>query len=147
MSNELREASEAGLTSLVSGIAEDAQTLFRQQVALIRTEIHEDFRKAKAAALLLVVGALAAPPAIILLCFGTVYLMYCAVPGVPLWAWFLIGGGAVGIASGVFIYSAVQKFKSSHPLLGQSVAALKENFEWRTNPSESTSKCAKPALP
>ena len=58
MASDLSDASDLGVTTLVSGIVEDAQTLFRQQVGSIRTEIHEDFRKAKDAVLLLVVGAL-----------------------------------------------------------------------------------------
>src|SRR5215475_11185128 len=134
MASDVHTASEPSVTALVSGIVSDAQELIKQQVALMRTEIREDFRKTKEALLLLVAGALAAMPATLLLCFGIVHILYWAAPGIPLGAWFLIVGGAIAIASAVLIYLGIKKFQSFNPLPVQSVAALRETLQWRTNP-------------
>jgi hypothetical protein len=134
MSNEVHTVGEPSVTSLVSGIVRDAQELIKQQAALVRTEIREDFRKTKKAALLLVCGALAALPAALLLCFALVYLLHWSAPALELWAWFLIVGGAIGVASSALIYSGVKRFQSFSPLPDESVAALRENLRWRTNP-------------
>ena len=134
MSNEVHAVGEPSVTSLVSGIVHDAQELIKQQSALIRTELREDFRKTKEASLLLACGALAALPAALLLCFGLVYLLHWSVPAVELWAWFLIVGGVIGIASAALIYSGVKRFQSFNPLPDESIAALRENLRWRMNP-------------
>src|SRR5438874_10016545 len=110
MASDVHTASDQSVTTLVSGIVHDAQELMKQQVALIRTEIREDFRKTKEALLMLVLGALAAMPAGLLLLFGIVHVLFWAAPGATLGGWFLIVGGVIGIASAVLIFSGVKKF-------------------------------------
>jgi hypothetical protein len=49
--------SGASITGLVTGIINDAQELIKQQVALLRHEVREDFRKTRDATLSLGAGA------------------------------------------------------------------------------------------
>ena len=134
MANDVRTTAEPSVTSLVSGIVNDAQELIKQQAALIRTEIREDFQNTKEAALLLAIGGLAAVPGILLSCFGIVYLLHWAAPALELWACYLLVGGVMCVASAALIYAGVKRFQSFNPLPDRSLAALKENLQWRTNP-------------
>jgi hypothetical protein len=121
------------VTGLVSGIVADAQELVKQQVALVRAELKADFRKTVQAATLLAVGAAVSLPAIVLLCFMFVYLLH-EPAGLPLWASFLIVGGAFAVLSAVLVGVGIQRFRSFNPLPDQSVEAFKENVRWMTTP-------------
>jgi hypothetical protein len=120
------------VTALVSGIVADAQELVKQQVALLRAEVKEDFRRAGRAAVLLAVGSVTAVPAIVLLSFTIVYAINAG--GLPLWASFLIVGGAAAIFSAILIGIGVQRFRSFNPVPDQTVEAFKENVRWMTTP-------------
>jgi len=121
------------VTGLVSGIVTDAQELVKQQLALVRAELKADFRRTVRAAAMLACGAVAALPAVILLCFTVVYLLH-EPAGLPLWASFLIVGGALAVLSAVLVGVGVQRFRSFNPMPDQSVEAFKENVRWMTTP-------------
>jgi hypothetical protein len=48
MTNQV-QSGEPSVTSLVTGILGDAQELIKQQIALVRTEVHDDLRRTKEA--------------------------------------------------------------------------------------------------
>jgi len=121
------------VTGLVSGIIGDAQELMKQQMALVRAEIKADFRRTVAAATLVAVGALAALPAVFLLCNLFVYLLH-EEAGLTRWASYGIVGGVFVVLSAVLIGVGIQRFRSFNPLPDQSVEAFKENVRWMTNP-------------
>jgi len=121
------------VTGLVSGIIGDAQELLKQQVALVRAEIKADFRRTVAAGLLIAVGAMAALPAIFLLCNLFVYLLH-EEAGLTRWAGYGIVGGVFVVLSAVLIGVGIQRFRSFNPMPDQSVEAFKENVRWMTNP-------------
>jgi hypothetical protein len=121
------------VTVLVSGILQDAQQLFKQQVALVRAEIKSDMQRSLRAAVLLVAGALILVPAVFLLCTMLVYVLY-EVAGLRLWASYGIIGGACAVLGIILVLVGVQRFRSFNPLPDQSVEAIKENVRWMTNP-------------
>jgi hypothetical protein len=121
------------VTGLVSGIISDAQDLMKQQMALVRAEIKADFRQTVAAATLVAIGALAALPAVFLLCNLFVYLLH-EEAGLTRWAGYGIVGGVFLALSAVLIGVGIQRFRSFNPLPDQSVEAFKENVRWMTNP-------------
>jgi hypothetical protein len=123
------------VTSLVSGIVNDAQDLIKQQAALIRAEIREELQKTIQAALLLAAGAVVALPAVFVLCFAVVYLLHWAVPAVDLWVWFLIVGAVIAALCAALVLAGVKKLKSFHPIPDRSIANLRENLRWPTNPT------------
>jgi uncharacterized membrane protein YqjE len=133
MAEDLHRGPEPSVTALVSGIINDAQELFKQQVALVRTEIRDDFRKTKEGALSLALGLGVGALGALLLCFALVYLLAWAVPQVPLWVWFGVIGVLLAAGGGAMIYAGTKKFESLNPLPEQSAQALRENVQWLTN--------------
>ncbi|HTK73943.1 MAG TPA: phage holin family protein [Gemmataceae bacterium] len=124
---------ERSVTSLVSGIVNDAQTLMQQQLALFREEIHTDLRKTKEA-----VTALAAGGAVAALAVGPfVFMLIALLHELALWPWWasaLLVGVVFAIVGGALIAVGVQRFRSFNPLPDQSVEALKENLQWIKHP-------------
>ena len=92
---EMKSESDASVTSLVSGILNDAQDLFKQQVDLLKHELREDIRKTKDASLVLGLAVGLLLLGAVLLSFMLAYLLSWAMPELPLWACFGIVGGAV----------------------------------------------------
>jgi len=133
MAEDLHRGSEPSVTTLVTGIIHDAEELFKQQVALVRTEIRDDFRKTKEGALSLALGLGVGALGALLLCFALVYLLAWAVPQVPLWVWFGVIGVLLAAGGGAMIYAGTKKFESFNPLPDQSAQALRENVQWLTN--------------
>jgi len=132
--NDLHTGSEVSLTQLVSGIITDAQELLKQQLALIRQEVKEDFHKTKEAGLALLGGAVIALVGGILLCLMLVYLLSWAAPDLPLWICFGLVGAPIAALGGALVYTGIAKFRSFNPLPDQSAQELKENVKWITNP-------------
>jgi len=122
------------LTQLVSGIVADSQELFKQQWALLRHEVQDDFRKTKEAGAALVVGAVLAGVGGLLLSHLLVHLVAWAAPTWPLWVCYGVVGAPITAAGGLLLYTAFAKFKSLNPLPDQSAQAFKENMRWITNP-------------
>ena len=124
---------ERSVTSLVSGIVNDAQVLMQQQLALFREEIRTDLRKTKEA-----VTAIAAGVGVAALAVGPLVFMFVALlHELALWPWWasaLTVGAVFAVIGGALIAVGVQRFRSFNPLPDQSVAALKENLQWIKHP-------------
>jgi len=134
MNQELQTGSEPSLTTLVTGIINDAQELMKQQLALFRHEFHDDLRKTREVALSWALALGIAFCGGIMLSLMLVHLLFWAVPAVPLWGWFGIVG-AVLVGGGVVLFLVGKKeLDSFNPLPDQSVNALKENVQWLMRP-------------
>jgi hypothetical protein len=125
---------ERSMTTLVSGIIGDAQQLIQQQLAMFRQEIRDDLRKSRDAALSLAGGIGITLLGSVLVLLMVPLLLHWAWPELPLWACFGIVGGIITTWGGVLAYAGIKKFKSFNPLSDTSIAALKENLKWTTNP-------------
>jgi len=122
------------VSGLVSGIVDDAQTLIRQQVAMIREEIRSDLRKTKEAVTAIAAGAVVAALAVGPLVFLFVALLH-ELAGWAWWSSALLVGGILAAAGGGLILAGVRRFRSFNPLPDQSVEALKENLQWIKHPT------------
>jgi len=124
---------ERTMTSLMSGIVNDAQTLMQQQLALFREEIRTDLRKTKEA-----VTSIAAGVGVAALAAGPLVFMFVALLHEQAsWSWWASAGtvGAVlAVVGGALIAVGVQRFRTFNPLPDQSVEALKENLQWIKHP-------------
>jgi uncharacterized membrane protein YqjE len=135
MSSDLQTGSGATATELVSGIITDAQDLMKQQLALFRSEVREDVRKTKEAAVLLMGGLAVVQIAAIILSLMLVHLLIATTPNMlPPWACYGIVGGGLALLGGGLTMMARSKFSSFNPLPDQSAQAVKENVRWMTNP-------------
>jgi hypothetical protein len=132
MSQDLQSPPEPQVTTLVTGILNDAQELFRQQIALVRREVQEDFRKTKEAAIPLGIGLGLVAMGCLLLSITVALLL--GETGLPLWACFAIVGAAVSVLGGGLFYAGKKQMESFNPLPDESAEALKENLEWITKP-------------
>jgi len=125
---------QQSVTSLVSGIINDAQTLIQQQVALVREEIRADLRRTVQAVTALAVGVGVAALSLVPLVFMLVYLLHEKAAW-DLWASFGVVGAVLALVGGGLIFLGVQRFKSFNPLPDESAEALKENLQWIRNPT------------
>ena len=124
-------AGEPSLTSLLSGIVGDVQQLVRQEINLARTEMKQEWDKAKTAAGALMAGMVLLAVGGVLLCFMLVYLINYF--GVPLWGCFGIVGGVLLLAGVVLAGAGYAYAKSVHVVPPQTAQTLKENVQWIQN--------------
>jgi hypothetical protein len=134
MTNDLQSPPDPSVTALVQGIINDAQELFKQQLALTRREIHDDLRKVRNAAIPLGIGLGVAVVGSVMVFITLPLLLHWLWPALPLWAAFAIGGGFFAALGGIMSYAAIKKFQAFNPLPDQSFEVLKENVQWITNP-------------
>jgi hypothetical protein len=134
MASDLRTGSENGsLTSLLTGIVNDAQELFKQQLALFKSEVQQDLRKSREALTSLAFGAVVGLIGAVLLCLMLVHLLHETTnPQWPLWACYATVGGPIAVIGAALIGLGYQKFQSFNPLPDETATALQENMEWKT---------------
>jgi len=131
MASELQPGTPP-VSQLVGGIVSDAQNLMKQQMALFRHEVKEDFKKTLEAVSALAGGVVLLLIAAIVLCFMLAYWIHDSA-GLSEAASFGIVGGSVAIIGGVLLAAGLYRFKTFNPLPDESARALKENVQWMTN--------------
>jgi len=131
---ETAAGTQPSMTDLVSGIVSDAQTLLRQQVDMLRTEVKEDMRRTKDAAKYMGIGAAVASLGGLFLVISLVYLLHwLAAPHLPEWACWAIVGGVLAVGGLIAMYVGKRTFDSFNPLPDKTANALQENVSWITN--------------
>jgi hypothetical protein len=116
---------------LLTGIVKDIQDLLKQNLALFKVEVRDDFRKTREAVAALGVGAALAAVGGLHLTLMLVFLL-ALIPGIPLWVCFGIVG-AVFVGFGLaLVVRGKKKFESFNPLPDESAEALKENVQCLT---------------
>jgi len=132
MAPEQTTSASPGLTPLISGIINDAQTLIRQQLTLFQTELKNDLSRTKNASIPIAVGGAVAFLAAIFLFLAAAHLIVYLWPACPLFAAYGIVGLLLGGIGGALIYMGKAKFDTFNPLPEKSVEGLKENIQWQT---------------
>jgi hypothetical protein len=125
-----------GMASLVGGIINDAQELVRQEITLARSELQQEFKKAKSALASLSVGGAIAFLGGIFLCFMLVHLLHwLTLPAgsattdpatLPLWVCHGLVGLVLAVAGGVLLYRGVTSASELDVPLKQTVESVKE---------------------
>ena len=126
-------ADQGTITELVAGIVNDAQTLIKQQFAMLRAEVKQDVSRATQASKFLGIGAALASIGTIFLAIGVVYLLNWLVPDLALWACWAIVGGVLLIAGIAAFFIGRNYLKSVTPLPDQTINAFQENLSWIAN--------------
>jgi Putative Actinobacterial Holin-X, holin superfamily III len=128
----IQAKSESTLAELVSGIADDAQRLIQQQYQMLRAELREDFRRTKAAAKYMGVGAVG-------MVVGSLFFVV-SVPlflnwlfALPPWAGWAIIGSVMLLGGGIALFVGKRKFDKFNPLPDKTLNALEENISWIAN--------------
>jgi len=121
---------ESSVTSLITGIFDDAQKLLKQQVALAKVEIKEEVGKAKKAAASMAIGMGVAFIGAILLAQMCVELLHWFFPEAQLWVCFgIVGLVITGIGIGL-LYAGKETAEDIHVVPEQTVDTMKENVQW-----------------
>jgi len=143
MASDLHPSTEQSTTSLISGIIDDFERLVKQQMALVRTEIATDMRKATDAALSLAAGAAVSFLSAVAMFFALVHLIHWASSPqgadpawIPLWGCFGLVGAALALVGAILLLTAAMKLKSIKPLENPATQGLKENITWATHPTK-----------
>ena len=123
---------QPGVTTLVSGIIQDAQKLLRQQLTLFQVEFKNDTRRTIAASVPLVVGILMSLAAGIILAIMVAHLLPWIWPRLPLWGGFAIVGASLAVVGATLVLKGKSRFAAFNPLPEQSLEGLKENIQWQT---------------
>lgn len=116
---------QPGVASLVGGIIEDTQNLIRQEMALARRELQDEWMKTKAAAGMLFIAAVACGLAAVLLSFCIVYAIATGLP--YMWACFLIVGGAFAIIGGTLMVAGMNKMNEVHVVPPQTSDSVRRD--------------------
>jgi hypothetical protein len=119
------------VSGLVSGILDDAQTLFKQQVEMFKAEVREDFRRSKRAAEYGALGVVLATVGALGLVTAIVYLLHEQYQ-FTMWASWLIVGGAFTVAGVAFGFASYYLLERFNPLPDKTFSALQENLSWKT---------------
>jgi len=139
---ETLNGADHGVGSLLRGIVNDAQDLFKAQIDLLKSELTTDMRKTREAVAVLAAGAVVTLIGGLLLCFMLVFLLHwMTMPAdknidpasLPMWACFGLVGAAISGGGTYLLYLGRQKLLSFNPLPDKTAEGLKETLEWRTN--------------
>jgi len=132
MADDVQTMNGTSLTSLVSGIVDDAQRLMSQQLKLFRAEIQQDMARTREASFLLAFGLGVGFIGGIVLIFALAHLINWAFPTMPLWVCYGVIGLVVAAIGGALAYTGKKQFDSFNPLPDESLQALQENVQWLT---------------
>jgi uncharacterized membrane protein YqjE len=134
MADRIQTNSEPSVTSLLSGIVNDAQELIKQQLLLFKHELKDDVNRTKEALPTLGAGAAIAMTALILLGLTLANLLNWLAPEhLPLWGCYAIVTVVFGVVGCALLYFA-SKTLESLGMSRQAAEATKENLEWTTKP-------------
>lgn len=141
----VQPTSEQSVTSLVTGIINDAQELIGQQLTMFRAEVKEDLRKTRDAALPMILGGVVTLFGFVLVPFMLAHLLYWAVGPtdtshqLPLWACYGIVGGVFLVLGLALLFWGKKRFDAFNPLPDETANALKENIQWITKTTSTPS--------
>ena len=121
----------APVAELLGGIVGDVQTLIKQQAAMLRAEIREDFRRGKQASLYIGAGLVLANVGVLFLVIGFVYLLQYLTK-LELFACWLIVGGVLVAGGLTAAFAGKRIFEKYNPLPDKTLNALTENLTWTT---------------
>lgn len=128
----LAPQTEPTLTELVSGIANDAQRLMKQQYQMFRAELREDIRRTKSAIIYLGFGAALAALGGLFLLVALPLLVAWGL-NLPQWAGWAIVGGVLLVVGVIGLLVGRQIFVKNNPLPDKTLNALEENLSWIAN--------------
>jgi len=120
------ETDHQTMASLVGGLIDDIQRLFRQEIALAQREIQTEWTKAKSAAAQL--GGGIAVLALGGTLLGVMFAKLLALV-LPEWAGFGIVGGVLLILGGILFSTAAATINRIHLVPPRTVQTLEEDLE------------------
>jgi hypothetical protein len=127
--DERNGTSAPTLQMVLGGIVTDIRQLLRQEVALARCELYDEWRKLRVVLCCLAVGALFVASSVLPLGFAIVYLLGEVLKW-PLWGAFALVGGSFLLLGITALGLAVVKAMHIRVIPPQTAETMKENVEW-----------------
>jgi hypothetical protein len=131
MATDVKTPPDVSTTSLVAGIINDAQELFKAQLELFKAELKQDLVKTKEGAVMMTVGTGLSAVGLLILGFALAQLLWWATQVVDLWLWQAIVGGFFAAVGGGLLYAVMTRIEKAKPL-SETAQGLEENVEWKT---------------
>lgn len=122
-------ARRESLGDLIGDLASNTASLVRDEVALVRQELHQKLKTVQAVVAVIAVGAFIALIAGMALC-ATVILALAKFIGIGLLMSTLLVGLALAILAGALISIGISKIKRTNFKPEQTIETLEENKEW-----------------
>ncbi len=117
---------ERSISDVLQDIVGNIQDIVRSEVRLAKSELRDEFVKVKAAAPLLVAGAVGG----LLAAFFLAWAAFAALSLVlPMWAAALIVSGVLGLVGGLMASAGVKALQKVNPPQ-HTIASVKENVQW-----------------
>ena len=132
MHDNVQTDAQPSMTALVSGIVSDAQQLIRQELALAKSEMREEWCKTKSAAVSFGAAAGVGVLAVVLLSFMLVHLLNW-LTDVPLWGCFAIVGGLFAVVAVILFFTGKNKAEQISVVPRQTMETMRENVQWLKN--------------
>ena len=129
MVNNSAYTSEPTVAQLLSGLANDARELLRQELALAKHEVRQELRNIILAVTSLGIGIGMAAIGGLLLILMLVHLLH-ALTMLPLWACYAIVGGLFTVVGVVLLIIGKKKLAQIHMVPQGTVETMKENAQW-----------------
>jgi hypothetical protein len=134
MPEQLNIDSPPSITSLLGGIVDDVRTLVRQEIALARRELRQEWDKAKAAFGSIAVGAAMLAFSGLLGVFMLVHFLHWVTgEALPLWGCYGIIGGSVALIGASLLFFGAHKAADIHVVPPRTAETMKENVQWIKN--------------
>ena len=118
---------DRSISEILQDVLRNLQEIVRSEVRLAKTEMREEFMKAKSAALLMAVGALCGIFTVFFLLLAAVYALTLVVPN---WAAALIVTAILVAVAAITMTGGIKQFKRVHPAPEKTVETMKENVKW-----------------
>ncbi|MCE9561802.1 MAG: phage holin family protein [Planctomycetes bacterium] len=120
------------VTGLVSGILDDAQTLVRQQIEMLKAEVREDFKRSKQAAEFGGLGIVMLTVGMLGLVTALAYVLHEDYQ-FSMWASWGITGMLFTVLGGACATTSYLMLERFNPLPDKTFNALQENISWKTS--------------
>lgn len=130
MLDELKNDVRTNIMPLLNGIVDDAQKLFRQEVALAKCEVKQEVKVVKEAGLYFGIGLALGSLAVLLSCLTLVHLLAWLFPTIPMWADYAIVTLLLGIPAGIFMMNGKSVLDKNDLVPRRTIETMKDNAEW-----------------
>lgn len=133
------EARDRSITSLLKELRDETTTLFRQEIALAKTEMSEKASKAGKNAASIGAGAAVMMAGALVLLLGVAALLYWAFVALDMshyvagWLAPLIVGGVTALIGYGMMQKGVSTLKRMSPVPEKTVDSIKEDKQWLQN--------------
>jgi uncharacterized membrane protein YqjE len=115
------------ISSVLSDIVGNVQHIVRAEVKLAKSEVREEFGKAKRGMIFLAAGGMAAALAVVFILLAAVYALALVW---PLWAAALVVGAGTALVGYAVVTTGIRQIRSVSLAPPRTVSTIQENIEW-----------------